>query len=81
MNNISIITDITHTHQTQNKAFKNFMTSDNKFLHLSFLPISDGHLEESYNNFFDQLNSEIGIYDKIENLYLETDFIRSLPTY
>lgn len=55
-------------------AFNNYITLDRKYLHLSYLP-----LNESYNNFFDQLNQSINTYKTVERLYFETDFINSLP--
>jgi hypothetical protein len=36
----------------------------------------DGCKEESYNNYFDELNE----YDTLEELYIHTDFIHNLPS-
>lgn len=58
----------------------NFITENKKFLCLSYPNIGDNCNEEAYNKYFDQLDSEVGIYDKTEKLFLETDHIYKIPS-
>lgn len=57
----------------------NFITENKKFLYLSYPNIGDNCSEEAYNKYFNQLDTEVGIYDKTEKLIFETDFIKKIP--
>jgi len=62
---------------TNGASFKNFLTEDRTFLHLSYPGLDDGI--EGYNNFFDWLDQSDHTYDTVKRLTIETDFIYSLP--
>lgn len=49
-----------------------FITEDYKYIHLSYVNVVG---EEGYNSLFDSINK----YNEVEKIYLETDFIYSLP--
>jgi hypothetical protein len=60
-------------------TFDNFLTFNRKFLYLSYLPLNNGSDTQSYNEFFDQLDLTEQTYNKVEKLYMETDFITFIP--
>ncbi len=43
-------------------AFYNYLTSDRKYLHLSYIDLNKSNDPNSYNEFFDQLNIIEKIY-------------------
>ena len=60
------------------KCFETFLSLDYKFLNISYPSIESN--EDDYNAFLDDLNNSYQIYDITEELFLETDFICSLPS-
>jgi hypothetical protein len=59
-------------------GFRKFITKDMKFLCLSYIYCSD---ISEYDEMFDELNEKFDIYNTVEQLYFETDFISELPSY
>ena len=50
---------------------KSCITTDHKMLCLSYRDC--GYYETEYDEYFDKLNSEIQLYDKLETLILDSD--------
>lgn len=62
------------------KSFENFLTSDYKHLYFSYTNFDyPDNLEQCYEELFDFLNDEYNIYNLVEELYFETDYINNLP--
>ncbi len=60
-------------------SFDNYLTSDRKYLHLNNLRLKQTFKTKLYDEFFDQLNLNQNTYMTVEEIYLETDLIRSIP--
>ncbi len=65
---------------TQEKSTpNNYLTLDRKYLHLYEINLKESFNTKLYDEFFDQLNNTQNIYSTVENLYLQTDLIDSIP--
>lgn len=65
----------------ENKYFNEYITQDNKYLHLSYSSlVNNGSSLESYNEYLDELDLKFNIYKLTEKLFLCTDFIHKLPS-
>lgn len=72
--------DVIRVNDIPKRLFSNnFLTDDYKFLCLSYND-TGGSEESKYNNLLDNLDEKYGIYNTVERLYLETDFIYKLPS-
>ncbi len=65
--------------ETHKNIYDSYLTSDGKYLHLSYLPLENSCREELYDDFFEELNKNQNIYKTVERLYFETDFINRIP--
>lgn len=64
------------------KSIDNYITFDHKKLHLSYPSIKDDKnltTVERYDEYLDELDTRYDIFDTVEDLYFETDFISALP--
>lgn len=59
------------------ELFSTFLSTDKKFLNISYPDLECK--VEAYNDFLDDMHDHYAIYDTVEDLYLKTDSINSMP--